>query len=79
MDHHRQKEKQFSSKSLAVALAIFTGLIVLLMIPLAPVLVFAASIKGTPGDDTLNGTPKTDTIKGFEGEISCLVKLEKIS
>lgn len=49
-----------------VTLAIFTGLIVLL-IPLAPVLVFAANIQGTAGDDTLNGTPKADTINGLDG------------
>jgi Ca2+-binding RTX toxin-like protein len=35
--------------------------------PMVVVVVFAASIKGTPGDDTLNGTPKTDVIKGFDG------------
>jgi hypothetical protein len=61
---HRQK--QFSSKSLAAALAIFTG-VMIITIPLAPVLVFAANIDGTPGDDTLNGTPEADTINGFEG------------
>jgi Ca2+-binding RTX toxin-like protein len=68
--HHHHRQKQFSSKSPlgGVALAIFTGVIVLLVIPSAPVLVFAANIQGTPGDDTLNGTPKTDTIKGFEGD-----------
>jgi Ca2+-binding RTX toxin-like protein len=63
----RQKQKQFSSKSLlAVALAIFTGLIVLMM-PSATVLVFAANIDGTSGDDTLNGTPEADTINSFDG------------
>jgi hemolysin type calcium-binding protein len=72
MDHHhqqKQKQKQFSIKSRlpAAALAIFTGLIVLLMMPSAPVLVFAANIDGTPGDDILNGTPEADTINGFEG------------
>jgi hypothetical protein len=47
-----------------VALAIFTGLIVVLLLgmPLAPVLVFAANIDGTSGDDTLNGTPEADVI-----------------
>jgi Ca2+-binding RTX toxin-like protein len=52
-----------------ITLAIFTGLIVLLMVPSAPVLVFvfAANIDGTSGDDTLNGTPKADTINGFDG------------
>jgi Ca2+-binding RTX toxin-like protein len=70
MDHHhqQQKQKQFSSKSSLplVTLAIFTGLMIV-MIPLAPVLVFAANIDGTSGDDTLNGTPKADTINGFDG------------
>jgi Ca2+-binding RTX toxin-like protein len=71
MDYHRrQKQKQFSSKSLPpVAFAIFTGVIVLLlMMPSSLILVvFAANIDGTSGDDTLNGTPKADTINGFDG------------
>jgi Ca2+-binding RTX toxin-like protein len=67
MDHRHHRQKQFSSKSLPlVALAIFTGLMIVMM-PSAPVLVFAANIDGTAGDDTLNGTPKADTINGFEG------------
>jgi len=65
---HHQRQKQFSSKSrlLVVSLAIFTGLM-LVMVPSASVLVFAANIDGTSGDDTLNGTPKADTINGFDG------------
>jgi hypothetical protein len=76
MDHyHRQgiiqrhgKQKWFSTKSplSMVAVTIFTGLIVLIM-PSAPVLVFAANIDGTSGDDILNGTDEADTINGFEG------------
>jgi hypothetical protein len=68
MDHDREKQKQFSNRSrlLTVALAIFTG-VIMITIPLAPVLVFAANIDGTSGDDTLNGTPEADTINGFEG------------
>jgi hypothetical protein len=61
----RKQKKRFSSKSPLpmVALAIFTGLIVVLLgMPLAPVLVFAANIDGTSGDDTLNGTPEADVI-----------------
>jgi Ca2+-binding RTX toxin-like protein len=63
------QQKRFSSKSrpLGVVLAIFTGVIMMITIPLAPVLVFAANIQGTPGDDTLNGTPKADTINGLDG------------
>jgi hypothetical protein len=64
----RKQIKRFSSKSSLsiVALAIFTGLIVVM--PSVPVvLVFAANIDGTSGDDTLNGTPEADTINGFEG------------
>jgi hypothetical protein len=66
MDHQRQK--QFSSKSSLplVALAIFTG-VIMITIPLVPVLVFAANIDGTPGDDILNGTDEADTINGFDG------------
>jgi Ca2+-binding RTX toxin-like protein len=69
MDHYHHRQKQFSSKSLplAVALAIFTGLMMVITIPLAPVLVFAANIDGTSGNDILNGTPKADTINGFDG------------
>ena len=61
----RQKQKKLS---IVVALATFTGLIVLLM-PSAPVFVFvfAANIDGTSGDDTLNGTDEADTINGFDG------------
>jgi Ca2+-binding RTX toxin-like protein len=68
MDHPHHRQKQFSSKSPlgGVSLAIFTGLM-MITIPSAPVLVFAANIQGTAGDDTLNGTPKADTIKGFAG------------
>lgn len=65
----RKKQKLFSTKSLPIALAImvFTGLIVVM--PLTPVVVFvfAANIDGTSGNDTLNGTPDPDTISGFEG------------
>ena len=67
--HHRQKQRQFSSKSSLLrvaALAIFTGLMMVMM-PSATVLVFAANIDGTSGDDILNGTPKADTINGFDG------------
>jgi Ca2+-binding RTX toxin-like protein len=65
----RKQKKQFSRKSPlgGVSLAIFTGLIVVGMMSSAPVLVFAANIQGTAGDDTLNGTPKADTINGFAG------------
>jgi Ca2+-binding RTX toxin-like protein len=73
-DHQHPRQKQFSSKSLplgGVSLAIFTGVIVLLLLvmPSARVLVFvfAANIDGTSGDDVLNGTPKADTINGFDG------------
>jgi Ca2+-binding RTX toxin-like protein len=69
MDHRqKQRQKQFSSKSslLPAVLAIFTG-VIMITIPLVPVLVFAANIDGTSGDDTLNGTPKADTINGFDG------------
>jgi Ca2+-binding RTX toxin-like protein len=55
---------------MVVALAIFTGLIVVGMTtPSAPVLVsvLADNIQGTPGDDTLNGTDEADTINGFQG------------
>jgi Ca2+-binding RTX toxin-like protein len=68
--HHHHRQKQFSSKSQPLlGVAIFTGVIVLLMMPSAPVLVFvfAANIDGTPGDDILNGTPQADTINGFDG------------
>jgi RTX calcium-binding nonapeptide repeat (4 copies) len=67
----QRKQRRFLHKPLpVVALAIFTGLIVLLMILSAPVLVvfvLADNIQGTPRDDTLNGTPEADTINGFEG------------
>src|ERR671923_1286408 len=68
MHYHGQKQKQFSSKSslLPAVLAIFTGAI-MITIPLVPVLVFAANIDGTPGDDILNGTDEADTINGFDG------------
>jgi hypothetical protein len=65
-----RRQKQFSNKSiLLVALTIFTELVVLLMMPSPPVLVFvlAENINGTPGDDTLNGTDEADTINGFDG------------
>lgn len=65
----RKKQKLFSTKSLPIALAVlvFTGLIVVM--PLTPVLVivFAENIDGTSGNDILNGTPDADTINGFEG------------
>ncbi|HJU33483.1 MAG TPA: Ig-like domain repeat protein [Nitrososphaera sp.] len=63
----QRKQKLFSTKSLPIALAVivFTGLIVVM--PLAPLLVFALNIDGTSGNDTLNGTPDPDTINGFEG------------
>jgi Ca2+-binding RTX toxin-like protein len=67
MREGRKQKKRFSSKSLlGVTLAIFTG-VIMITIPSAPVLVFAANIDGTSGDDTLNGTPKADTINGFDG------------
>jgi Ca2+-binding RTX toxin-like protein len=50
--------------------SLFTGLILMIAATIsAPivVVVYAANIQGTPGDDTLNGTPKADTINGFEG------------
>jgi Ca2+-binding RTX toxin-like protein len=54
-----------------VALAIFTGLIVVMTMvssaPLLVVFVLADNVQGTSGDDTLNGTPEADTINGFEG------------
>jgi hypothetical protein len=78
--HHRQgiirrhgKQKWFSTKSplSRVTVTIFTGLIVLLIMPSAPVFVFAANIDGTSGDDTLNGTD--------EAEILSMVLREMIS
>jgi Ca2+-binding RTX toxin-like protein len=68
----RRKQKQFSSKSLPIVLALvllFTGLIVVMMTVSVPavVLVLADNIQGTFGDDTLNGTSEADTINGFEG------------
>jgi Ca2+-binding RTX toxin-like protein len=68
--HHRQKQKQFSSKSLplgVVALAIFTG-VIMITIPLAPVLVFAANIDGTPKADTINGFDGNDKLFGKSGD-----------
>jgi Ca2+-binding RTX toxin-like protein len=67
-----KQKKRFSSKSplSIVALAIFTGLIVVMMTVSAPavvVFVLADNIQGTSGDDTLNGTDEADTINGFEG------------
>jgi hypothetical protein len=75
MWQRRKQKKLFLTKSPlpTVALAIFTGLIVVMMMiitPSAPVLVvfvLADNIQGTAGDDTLNGTPEADTINGFEG------------
>src|SRR5919109_810907 len=68
--HHRQKQKQFSSKSSllrVVTLAIFTGVMIVTM-PSAPVLiVFAANIDGTAGDDTLDGGNGDDEIYGGPG------------
>jgi hypothetical protein len=68
----KQKRKLFSSNSYlpTIALAIFTGLTVVMMTVLDPsIVVFALAdnIQGTPGDDTLNGTPEADTINGFDG------------
>src|SRR5919109_677760 len=63
------KQERLSRKSLPVALAVvFTGIIVLLMMmPSSLVLIFAANIDGTSGDDTLNGTAEADIINGFDG------------
>jgi Ca2+-binding RTX toxin-like protein len=66
----RKQKKLFSTKSPQISLAVlFTGLILLLVTISAPmvVVVYAANIQGTPGDDTLNGTPNADTINGLEG------------
>jgi Ca2+-binding RTX toxin-like protein len=53
---------------LSLASLLFTGLVLVIVTTIsAPMVVYAANIKGTPGDDILNGTPKTDIIKGFEG------------
>jgi Ca2+-binding RTX toxin-like protein len=65
----RKQKKLFSTKSLHIApAAVFTGLILVMAATIsAPIVVYAANIQGTSGDDTLNGTPKADTINGFEG------------
>jgi Ca2+-binding RTX toxin-like protein len=71
----RIKQGQFSSKlslPVEVVAVVFTGLIVLMTMPISSarlvvVDVFADNIQGTSGDDTINGTPKADTIRGFVG------------
>ena len=62
----RLSSRSSSTSTLAV---VFTGLLLIMTIPSAPVLlfVFAENIQGTFGDDTLNGTDEADTISGFEG------------
>jgi Ca2+-binding RTX toxin-like protein len=65
----RKQKKLFSTKSPQISLAVlFTGLILMMAATIsAPIVVYAANIQGTPGDDTLNGTPKADTINGLDG------------
>jgi Ca2+-binding RTX toxin-like protein len=67
----RKQKKLFSAKSPQISLAVvFTGLILMMAATIsapAAVVVYAANIQGTPGDDTLNGTPKADTINGLDG------------
>jgi Ca2+-binding RTX toxin-like protein len=69
VSQQRKQKKLFSTKSPQISLAVlFTGLILMIAATIsAPIVVFAANIDGTPGDDTLNGTPKADTINGFDG------------
>jgi hypothetical protein len=66
----QSKQKKLFSKSPQISLAVlFTGLILMMAVTIsAPiVVVYAANIQGTPGDDTLNGTAQADTINGFDG------------
>jgi hypothetical protein len=71
VSQERKQKKLFSTKSPQISLSVlFTGLILMIAATIsAPliVVVYAANIQGTPGDDTLNGTPKADTIDGFDG------------
>jgi Ca2+-binding RTX toxin-like protein len=53
---------------LSLASLLFTGLVLGIVTTISvPMVVYAANIQGTPGDDILNGTSKADIIKGFEG------------